>query len=683
MVKTLRNLPMWVMVIACLLLSPSGAVAGGKRHTFRQGTYVPGELLVKYRSAVRAGLAGHRALRGICVLRTFKALAMQHVKLPQGTSLEEALEDYQDDPDVEYVEPNYVRHVSFTVPNDVGFGELWGLDNTGQTGGSVDADIDAPEAWDFQTGSKDVVVAVLDTGVDLDHEDLTGNIWRNLGEDWVAGSPSNNQMDDDGNGKIDDYYGWDFVNNDNDPDDDNDHGTHVSGTIGAEGDNGTGIAGVNWSVSIMPLKMLDANGNGSVADEIEAIDYAIDNKAKIINASFTGSTYSVLEYEAIGTARDAGILFLAAAGNDALDNGDTAAYPASYDLNNIIAVAATDQNDALASFSNYGATSVDIVAPGVDIYSTFVPFGHLSGTCHDDDGDGYGPCSGTSMATPHVSGLAALIWAEDLAQNGHFTLAYDEVKDRILNAVDVIPALTGQMLMAGRINADKSVNPDIPLLDPRPYNLDAVSVSASRVGLSWTDNAADESGFKIVRATTAGGPYTHVGTAAQDAVSYLDMTVDDGTTYYFRVRAFNSAGDSAASNEEHATTPLAAPTRLSAKAISSSRIDLSWADNSSVEWGYKIERKTGLEGMYSEIAIVNADITTYSSTGLNESTDYYFRVRTFNGSGNSEYSNVATVGTLDTSSHSSSATATSSGSGGGGGGCFIATAAHGSMIGVE
>jgi subtilisin family serine protease len=571
---------------------------------------------------------------------------MHHVKLSQGMSMEEALEEYQDDPDVEYAEPNYVRRISRT-PDDWDSGELWGLEK-----------IAAPGAWDIQTGSSSVVVAVLDTGVDWHHEDLTGNIWRNLGEDWVAGSPGNNQVDDDGNGKIDDYYGWDFVNNDNDPYDDNDHGTHVSGTIGAEGDNGTGITGVNWSVSIMPLKMLNANGTGSVAAEIEAIDYAIDKEAKIINASFTGPSYSVLEYERIERARDAGILFVAAAGNGnpGTDNDSSPKYPASYDLDNVIAVAATDHNDALASFSNYGATSVDVAAPGTNIYST-------------KPGNDYQHMAGTSMATPHVSGLAALIWAED------GSLLHSEVKDRILNGVDVMPALTGQVLMAGRTNANDSIDFTEIIPHFEPSGLWVWTLSSSQIGLSWTDNSDDESGFKIERKIGSAGNYSHITTVQADGESYTDTGLNDGTDYYYRVCAFNAAGNSDYSDEETGTTPLSAPTGLSADAQSNSQIDLRWTDNSAVESGYKIEEKAGAGGTFREIAEVGPNVQRYSRTGLSASTTYTYRVRAFKGNELSDYSNQATDGTIAASANNGESSSGGSGGGGGGGGCFIQTAA--------
>lgn len=658
MVHSITKLAIWTILLTCCFASSVWAVPGSRTQTGQTRRYVAGELLVKYKPRVRAAASEYfRGRWGVSTLKTYQAVGAEHVKLPKGMTVEEALEIYQDDPDVEYAEPNYLRRISLT-PDDPDFSKLWGFHNTGQTGGSEDADIDAPEAWDTQTGSGTVVVAVLDTGADLDHEDLSENIWENAGEDWVDGNPGNNGVDDDGNGKVDDYYGWDFVNDDNNPEDDNSiketyHGTHVSGTIGAKGDNGIGVTGMNWSVSIMPLKMLNTNGTGSVSDEIEAIDYAIANGAKIINASFSGSYYSQAEYDAVKRARDAGvlgILFVAAAGNDdGSDNDDRPVYPASYDLDNIIAVAATDQDDALAPFSNYGATSVDVAGPGVRIYSTKA-------------GDDYQYLSGTSMATPHVSGLAALIWAEDLEQNGDFAYTYNQVKDRIFNGVDVIPTLTAKALMAGRINANNSINPALTVPDA-PSILAVEALSTSQISVNWTDNADDESGFKIERKTGSAGTYSHIATVAADAESYTDTGLNDGTTYYYRVCAFNAAGNSTDSNEDEATTLLAAPSGLSATAGSSSRVDLSWTDNSVGESGYRIEQRTGSGGTYAEIAVVDADVATYGNTGLSASTAYYYRVRAYNSSDNSDYSNEGHATTLGASG------------GGGGGGCFIATAA--------
>jgi len=654
MLPSARKPAIWIIAFICLFVSPGWARADRSNQSPRKGTYVPGELLVKYRaSARRASLEDFHRQRGISTLRTFRSISVRHMKLPEGMTVKEAMEIYQDDPDVEYAEPNYVRRASL-VPNDPDFGELWGLQN-----------VDAPEAWDTQTGSSTLVVAVLDTGADWDHEDLIDNIWNNDDE-------AENGVDSDGNGYIDDIRGWDFVkmpDGDNDPDDDHSgtyHGTHVSGTIGAMGDNGIGVTGVNWSVSIMPLKILDDQGYGSIAGEIEAIDYAVANGANIINASFSGDSYSPSERDAIDRAMVAGILFVAAAGNDGQDNGDIPVYPASYNLDNVIAVAATNQNDVLAWFSNYGATSVDVAAPGINIYSTRA-------------GDAYQYSSGTSMAAPHVAGLAALIWAE----NAGFT--YDQVKDLILNGVDVKTALTGNILMAGRINANNSINPPANAPDA-PSALGVGALSTSEIGLSWTDNAHDESGFKIERKTDLAGSYSHIVTVAANVESYGDTGLNDGTTYHYRVRAFNAAGDSAPS-EDNATTPLAAPSNLSAVAVSGSRIDLSWTDHSSVEPGFKIEQKEEPGGTYTEIAVVGANVSTYSNTGLETSTTYYYRVKAYKGGLDSAYSNEASGGTRAASSDgggdsgdaSDPAPAASSG-GGGGGGCFISSGCHGAMV---
>jgi subtilisin family serine protease len=608
----------------------------------KKSEYVPGELLVKFRSGVstRRAQDTHRFL-GSTAIKRFSRINVDHIKIPEGWSVEEALEIYLDDPDVEYVEPNYIRRVLLT-PDDLDFDKLWGLHNTGQTGGTEDADIDAPEAWVTQIGSNSVVTAVLDTGAWYSHPDLSVNIWTNPGE------TEGDSIDNDGNHYVDDIRGWDFVDDDNDPIDDNSlyetyHGTHVAGIIGAEGNNNVGITGVCWYASIMPLRILNANGTGNVADEIEAIDYAIDKGARIINVSLGGSFYSQSEYESIESAKDAGLLLVAAAGNDGTDNDSTPGYPASYELDNIISVAASDYNDDLASWSNYGSLSVDVAAPGVAIYSTKA-------------GDTYQYLSGTSMAAPHVSGLAALIWSEDNS------LTYSEVRDRILNGVDVIPTMIRKVLMSGRINANNSI--DTPADEPAmPSLLAAGTLSSSQIDLTWTDNSSDESGFKIERKTGSQGTYSHIATVRASVDS--DTGLSEATTYYYRVCAFNSAGNSNYSNEAHATTYPAAPSNLSATAISSLQIDLTWTDNSSGESGFNIERKTGSGGTYSVITTVSTNVTRYSDTGLRGSTTYYYRVRAYNSSGNSSYSNETSATTF-------------SYSGGKDRRCFIATAVYGS-----
>jgi len=363
----------WIIALFCVLAAAAAAIAAPEesvpQNSRQAPTFVPGELLVKFRAEVRKEAASdYRKWFGISTRKTFAINGYQLVKLPEGADIEEALELYLEDPDVEHAEPNYLVHANATIPDDTDFSRLWGLHNIGQnvngTSGTNDADMDAPEAWDVGTGSSDVVVAVIDTGVDLNHPDLQPNIWINAGE--IAA----NGIDDDGNGYIDDVNGWDFVVNDNDPLDANGHGTHVAGTVAAVGNNATGVAGVSWSAKIMALRFMDAWGIGSTDNAISAIEYAAAMGADIINNSWGSSTYNPSQSlkEAIEAS---GALVVCAAGNSGW-NTDTYIphYPSNYDSSNIIAVAASDQNDNRAYFSNYGPFSVDVAAPGTNIYST-------------------------------------------------------------------------------------------------------------------------------------------------------------------------------------------------------------------------------------------------------------------------------------------------------------------------
>ena len=357
------------LIAVCWILSAVSAGAATDVPPADRGSqlpaFVPGELLVKFRPEVQQeAAAAYQYWFDISTRRTFFINGYQQVQLPEGTNIEEALELYLEDPDVEHAEPNYMVSADIAPPDDTFFNRLWGLHNTGQnvngTNGSADADIDALEAWDVTTGSADVVVAVIDSGVDVNHPDLQANIWINTGE-----TPANG-IDDDGNGYIDDVNGWDFLINDKDPRDSNGHGTHVAGTIAAVGDNNTGVTGISWSAKIMALRFLDAWGLGSTANAIAAIEYANDMGADIINNSWGGSGYVQALKDAID-ASDA--VVVCAAGNSGRNNDSIPHYPSSYTSANIIAVAASDQDDQLAWFSNYGAVSVDVAAPGTNIYS--------------------------------------------------------------------------------------------------------------------------------------------------------------------------------------------------------------------------------------------------------------------------------------------------------------------------
>ncbi|MGF1512592.1 MAG: S8 family peptidase [Elainellaceae cyanobacterium] len=310
------------------------------------------------------------------------------------------------------------------------FSLLWGLENLGQTEGVIDADIDAPEAWEISTGSG-VVVGVIDSGIDYTHPDLADSLWTNPGE-----IPGNNR-DDDGNGYVDDYYGYDFVNDDGDPMDDNGHGTHVAGTIAASGSNQLGTIGVAPDAKVMALKFLDSDSQGSTFDAIQAIEYAMVMGADLTNNSWGGAGYSQALRDAIATSAYVGQTYIAAAGNVGSDNDIEPEYPASYDLDNVISVAASTPSDQLADFSNYGLTSVDVVAPGSSIYST-IP------------GGDYMARSGTSMATPHVTGIAALLLS------AYPELSVDDLRAALLESVDPLP-LTNTVASGGRVNAHQAL----------------------------------------------------------------------------------------------------------------------------------------------------------------------------------------------------------------------------------
>ena len=503
-------------------------------------------VLVKFQAGISSRRI-QRALRaaGCSQNRAFKTSLLRglvQAHITAGNSMQRTLNSLRRNRFVEFAEPNYLWRIQ-ALPNDGRFPSLWGLNNTGQTGGLPNADIDAPEAWDISVGSADVIIAVVDTGLDYTHPEMLGNAWVNPRE--IPG----NGVDDDNNGYIDDVRGWDFANNDNDPLDDNNHGTHVSGTIAAAGNNGVGVAGVNWTAQIMPLKFLDATGAGSTAGAIAAINYAVANGARVINASWGGGPFSVALFNAISAANNAGVLFVTAAGNAGRDTDLTPSYPGSYNLSNILSVAATDDADLLAGFSNFGATSVDLGAPGVGILSTLA-------------GGGYGSFNGTSMAAPHVSGVAGLL----LAVNPNLTVA--QLKGAILAGVDPVPALTGRTLSGGRLNAFAALLGVAPP-PPPPATVSVLPASASlNVGdtlqlsasggtapYAWSvSNPAVASiaggglltalgvGSVVVSATDANGVRGSSGVISVTAVPPLSVTPGTATLSVGQALTFNASG---------------------------------------------------------------------------------------------------------------------------------------------
>lgn len=367
---------------------------------------------------------------------------MQVLTLPKGAKPEAWVEKYRGSGLVDYAVLDGMYYLDAST-NDpfLRDGSLWGMVNQGQDGGTKDADIDATEAWNVINQAPNVVVAVIDTGINYNHEDLKANLWKNPGE--IAG----NNRDDDRNGYVDDVYGIDSRNGSGDPLDDNGHGSHCAGTIGGVGNNNKGVVGVAWKVKIMACRFLGGSlGSGSDSDAIECIAYAISQGAHVMSNSWGGSGFNQALEDAIDAARQANIVFVAAAGNGNLlgvpqNNDKKPHYPSSYDVNNIVSVAATDRDDKIASFSNFGAKTVDLAAPGVDIIS-----------CWKGAANNYDIISGTSMATPAVSGAFALLKAR------HPNASYAELIIRALRTVDQIPSMNGKCLTDGRLNVATAVS---------------------------------------------------------------------------------------------------------------------------------------------------------------------------------------------------------------------------------
>ena len=400
---------------------------------------VPGEVLVRFEPTADPGERTELRKDADTELESVMPVSgLQLLEVEPEQSVHRAVAMLQQSDEVAFAEPNFYRR-SVGVPSDPSFSRLWGLHNTGQTGGTVDADIDAPEAWDLATGLRSVSVAVVDSGVAGDHPDLQPNLWANPGES--GNGRETNRLDDDANGHVDDVRGWDWVQQDNAPIDPNGHGTHVAGTIAANGNDAQGIPGVGWRGNLMALRVLDDQGNGTVANLVRAYRYAAESGAKVVNASLAGGSFSQSERAAI--AGSPGTLFVAAAGNGGSDsvgdnNEQTPQYPCNYDVDNVVCVAATDKNDSLAGFSNYGLTSVDLAAPGVSIYST-QPAG------------AFAYYSGTSMAAPHVAGVAALVWARKPS------VTVTEAKLALLTGADTKVGLAGKVLTGGRLNVQRTL----------------------------------------------------------------------------------------------------------------------------------------------------------------------------------------------------------------------------------
>lgn len=391
-----------------------------------------------------------KGINPVTKMKSFSTRTLLKLSLSEGSrdAVLKAINILRKDPNVEYAEPDYIMNL-IKIPNDELFSSLYAMNNSGQTGGKIDSDIDAVEAWDTCTGSEEMVIGIIDTGIDYLHPDLVDNMWKNPGEIPDDG------IDNDENGFVDDVYGWDFAYDDNEPMDKHGHGTHCSGTIAAKGNNGIGVAGLLWNARIMAIKFLDDNGIGSVSDAIDAINYATIMNVPVTSNSWGGDAYSQSLEEVIAATG----IFVSAAGNNHSNNDQEPYYPSSYELDNIISVGATDPNDELTPFSNFGSKSVDLFAPGFGILSTF-------------PGGKYKLESGTSMAVPHVSGAIGLLWS-----NSPYLRSL-EVKHAILKNVDKISALKQKCTSEGRLNVNNAIFEFTNWISIAPQQSGTVSPSA-------------------------------------------------------------------------------------------------------------------------------------------------------------------------------------------------------------
>ncbi|NPV82338.1 MAG: S8 family serine peptidase [Candidatus Aminicenantes bacterium] len=603
--------------------------------------YVPGELLVKFKPKVGKQMA-------ISVLDTIKPKVVNylgqemaftdwnpelrarssflgdpylvHLRVPDEIGTEKTIEILKNNPNIEYAEPNYILKALDVIPNDPYFPLQWPLRR-----------IDTTLAWNLFTGTSNVVVAVIDTGIDYNHHDLKLNIWINTKE------IPNNKVDDDKNGYSDDYYGWNFYHKNNNPIDDswNGHGTHVAGIIGAKGNNNLGISGIVWNIKLMALKIMDSMGYTTNDRVVKAIDYAYMNGAKISNNSYGGLPYSQAVHDAINRSNGHGHLFIAAAGNDSADNDSNPVYPASYNSPNIISVLATDYTDNLASYSNFGANTVHIGAPGGtasseyperDIFSTF-------------PGNQYVYNFGTSMAAPHVTGTAALLFGKCYPYVSH-----TQVRRRILEKVDYLSSLNGKCVTGGRANAYKALyDQEAP---NSPSNLSGIPTGWTTINLSWTDNSTDEMGFKIERKLSSLPDYIFIKAVDANQTSSFDATAQGGMVNFYRVKSWNMAGDSEPSQEIGVLIPAtapAAPSGLNAQwDWGRMAVSLRWDDMSNNELEFIIERRAEWETQWTILDSVPQNHNLYYDSTVSGDTYYSYRIKASNPAGHS-YSAIVQV----------------------------------------
>ncbi|MDD5232783.1 MAG: S8 family serine peptidase [Syntrophales bacterium] len=516
-IRKLKGVRFLRVILLILLACSAGAAAGIPSHRSCGGgdQYVPDELLVKFKRHADVMYANQVHSRiGARRVGRFSSIGVDRVRLPARLKIKDAAKEYLQDPAIEYAEPNYLRRIERT-PDDPYYGLLWALRNTGQevngSRGTPNADIKASIAWDKTTGNGAIVVAVIDSGADYNHPDLAGNIWVNPGEVLNGG-------DDDGNGYNDDVRGWDFVDGDNDPMDPQGHGTHVSGAIAAGGNNALGVTGVSWSAKVMAVRGIDAYGYITVADFISALDYARANGARIANCSFGGTGFSQSEYNAIAAAGSAGMLVVASAGNNAADNDASPRYPSAYDLDNIISVASSTQNDTLSWFSNFGKTSVDLAAPGENIYSSRPSRQTVWSDNFDDGSIAYWATGGTG----NLWGLSSAI-----RYSSDFSLAVSPAGNYSanMNAWASSPAIN--------LSGQKGCKLQFVILGAAEVDTDQLYMETSTNGTTWTAR-------EIEAATELYGSYSR-STGGSWVNAMVDFgAFDNAAAVYFRFRFYSN-----------------------------------------------------------------------------------------------------------------------------------------------
>ncbi len=689
----------WVAMCALVF----STAAHGK--SFRDG-----ELLVRFKSGVhRAGrLDLQRSARAIRS-RSIGRNRIQRIMLEPGASVDQALAVYRNDPDVEFAEPNYLLHAQ-AFPDDANFGLQWGLYNTGQVvkgfSGNLGADLDALRAWGISTGGTDVVIAVIDTGCDLDHPDLAANIWTNPGE------IPDNGIDDDGNGFVDDVHGWDFSDQDNNPQDGSGHGSHVAGIIGAAGDNGAGIAGVAWQVRIMPLRFMNAFEQGTTADAIEAIGYALDQGVRIINCSW-GNAHNSRALRSTMAGADA--LFVCAAGNSAADTDTAPFYPAGFDSDNILSVAASDQMDHLAWFSNYGPVSVDVAAPGIRIFSLAngrrtlwsenFDAGLAAGWSTGGDGDTWAVADPpATQAEPALAVNAtgnyandADAWVQSPVQNlGTASAAqltfrlfglseasadylYLEISTDGSNWYNRPIELAGNIKyggISGSIAFWTTAKADLGFWDGEPQvflRLRFKSNSTLAESGFFIDNldlsaAGSQDSYQFMQGTSMAAGYVS-GLAALilsqfDTLSPLELKTVIVDSVDLSQGLLEQVVSGGRVNAYNALT-LLRELSLTASTAAVDRIELSWSAQAPLSSQVTIERRSNDQSDFEIVALVDADVSTYADSSLASNSTYYYRVQAETRDGRNGYSNQ----TLATTLGSNAAAGTSGGSSGG---CFIA-----------